>query len=185
MQHKAIWITILVGATALTLAACSTTRNHGTDDNSNDNGKDGLGGGGSTGTYSQGTGENGSGFQPSASCSVPQSNGKTSSYYFEYNKSDIHPEDMTRLQSTASNFSTNHTKLHVVGNTDNRGSREYNIALGWHRANSVATALEQAGVSKAQISTNSNGAEKPISSGSSDSDFQCNRRVDVQEKSGK
>ena len=185
MKHTAIWRTILISATAFTLAACSTTGHHGGDGSGSDNdtSKDGLGGGGSTGAYSQGLGANASGgFQPSVSCNVPQSNGKTSPYYFEYNKSDIHAEDMSRLQSSASSFATSHTRLHIVGNTDNRGSREYNIALGWHRANAVATALEQAGVNKTQISTNSNGAEKPISFGTSDNDFQCNRRVDVQEK---
>jgi len=183
MKKSAILRSILLGATLVTLAACSTTRHHGGsgDSDMNGDGTAGSSGTGANGAYSEGVG-NGSGYQPSVSCNVPQSGGKISSYYFDYDKSDIHSEDMSRLQSSASTLAASHAKLHVVGNTDNRGSREYNIALGWHRANSVATALEQSGVSKQQINTNSNGAEKPIAFGSSDDDYQCNRRVDVIEK---
>lgn len=178
MKNYSVLKNALLGAAIVTLAACSTGRHSGS---AGDMGGEGTGGsGGENGAYSQGLGGGESGFQPSISCNVPQpASGKISSYYFDYDKSDIHSEDMSRLQTTASSMTSNPSKIHVVGNTDNRGSREYNIALGWRRANSVASALEQSGVSKQQISTNSNGAEKPIAFGTSDDDYQCNRRVDV------
>jgi len=182
IKKHSIIKSIAIGAVVLSLAACSTTR-HGKGDGS-DMGAGGAGAGGANGSgaYAEGTG-GGAGFQPSASCNVPQTAGtNTQAYYFEYDKSDVHPDDMSRLQSLASNAAAKKGNLRVVGNTDNRGSREYNIALGWRRANAVASALEQAGVSKQQVNTNSNGAEKPISFGTSDEDFQCNRRVDVTEK---
>lgn len=167
---------ILVGTALLTLVACSSTRHHG------DGSEDGMGGGANgNGVYTEGLGS-GSGFQPSTSCNVPQLGGKTQSYYFAYDKSDVHPDDVNRLQSLASHLAAGNTKINVVGNTDNRGSREYNIALGWRRANAIASTLEQGGVSKQRVNTNSNGAEKPIAFGTSEDDFQCNRRVDIVEK---
>lgn len=167
---------ILIGAALLTLAACSSTRHHG-----KATGGDGMGGANGGGAYTEGLGS-GSGFQPSASCNVPQTGGKTDSYYFAYDKSDVHPDDISRLQFLGNTLSASHGKLTIVGNTDNRGSREYNIALGWRRANSVASTLQQSGVGKQQLNINSNGAEKPIAFGASEDDHQCNRRVDVIEK---
>jgi peptidoglycan-associated lipoprotein len=168
---------ITTAALVLSLAACTTTHHgHGDDSDLGPNamGQDGANGG----TYTSGVGTAG-GFQPNATCNVPSNGGKTQSYYFSYDNSDVHPEDMSRLQSLATGH---HGALRVVGNTDNRGSREYNVALGWRRAHAVSAALEQAGVSKQQINTNSNGAEKPIAFGTSENDYQCNRRVDVTEK---
>jgi peptidoglycan-associated lipoprotein len=173
----------LIAALVLSMAACSSTRHRG--GSGSDLGADGsiggAGGGAGAGAYAEGAG-GGAGFQPSANCNVPQTGGKTHPVYFAYDKSEVHPDDMSRLQALAGSLGASHVKMNVVGNTDNRGSREYNIALGWRRANAVATVLEQAGVSKQQVNTNSNGAEKPIAFGTSEDDFQCNRRVDVTEK---
>ncbi len=162
----------LIVASIITLSACSSTR-HG----SGDAGAPGAIGGEGAGGYTEAVG-GGAGFQPSTSCNVPQTAGSnTQAYYFEYDKNDVHSEDMGRLQSLASSVGASHSTVRVIGNTDNRGSREYNVALGWRRANAVAAVLKQSGVSA--INTTSNGAEKPIAFGASDSDFQCNRRVDV------
>jgi peptidoglycan-associated lipoprotein len=182
MTHrKPIIKNILIAAMVLSLAACSTTRGKGSGSDIDGNGMGAAGGAGAGGAYAEGIGGGGAGFQPSANCPAPQTNGKTEAYYFEYDKSTVHPDDMKRLQSLANSVGTGHMKLRVVGNTDNRGSREYNMALGWRRANAVASTLEQSGVSKQQVNTNSNGAEKPISFGTSENDYQCNRRVDVTE----
>jgi len=166
---------IFVGTVVLGLAACSTTGSRGAGSGSDMYGEGGMGANGG-GAYSEGMG-NGGGFQPATNCNVPAN--ATQSYYFDYDSSGVHPDDTTRLSALANNLAANSAKVKVVGNTDNRGSREYNIALGWRRADAVASALEQAGVSKNNVNKNSNGAEKPIAFGDSADDYQCNRRVDV------
>ena len=160
---------------AVLLAACSSHHGPGagvTDANA-------MGGAGANGAYAQGAG-GGAGFQPSASCNVPQTAGmNTQPYYFDFNSNNVHPEDTGRLQSLAQNISSSHSNVKIVGNTDDRGSREFNMALGWRRANAVSSNLQQYGVNKTQITTTSNGAEKPIALGNSEDDYQCNRRVDA------
>jgi peptidoglycan-associated lipoprotein len=172
-MHRAIKIAV-ISAGIIGLAACSSSR-HGAGSPVTD--ANGMGGAG--GTYTQGLGGNG-GFQPSTSCNVPQTSGyKTAAYYFEFDNSDVNSADTDRLHSLAQSLAAGNSSVRVVGNTDSRGSREYNVALGWRRANAVTSSLQQNGVPKSRITTDSNGAEKPIAFGSSDEDFQCNRRVDV------
>lgn len=173
MKKISIIKPILIAVTALGLVACASHRGSGAGV-SDVNG--GMGGAGANGAYAQGAG-GGAGFQPSASCNVPQTPGmNTQAYYFDFNSDNVHPEDSGRLQSLAQ---ANPSHIKVVGNTDDRGSREFNMALGWRRANQVSSNLQQYGVKKSQISTNSNGAEKPVALGNSEDDYQCNRRVDA------
>lgn len=160
---------IVVSACGLVLAACSSTKHRG------GAGMEGEGIGGANGAYAQGLGSE-AGFQPSTSCNIP---GNANAVFFDFDQSNVHPEDQSRLQNLGQSLGANHGKIRLIGNTDDRGSREYNVALGWRRANSVASVLQQNGASKAQIQTESNGAEKPIAYGQSEEDFQCNRRVDI------
>lgn len=165
---KVLALTLLVSS----LIACTSHRKAGAN---------GEGAGlGANGAYAQGIGE-GEGYGDLAAiCHVPQTPGfKTQSFYFDYDKYDVHSEDLSRIQALAQSIAANHSSIRVVGNTDDRGSREYNMALGWKRANAVVAILKQDGVSANSISANSNGAEKPVAFGSSEQDFQCNRRVDV------
>ncbi len=167
-MHRAIKIAV-ISVGVISLAACSSTR-HGAGSSISD-----ANGSGAGGTYTQGIGGAG-GFQPNTSCNVPQTSGyRTSAYYFEFDDSNVNPADTGRLQSLAQ--ASSGQSVRVVGNTDSRGSREYNVALGWRRANAVSSILKQNGVT--QVATDSNGAEKPIAFGSSEEDYQCNRRVDV------
>ncbi len=177
MKIKNIIKSTLLVVVVVSFAACSSTKG----------GRGGAGGYGSgsgadaygSGQEAYGQGSGGSGFYDGANCNVQQS---AQAYYFDFNSNSVHPEDRARLQSVAQNLANGNGKVHVVGNTDNRGSREYNVALGWRRADAVSSTLEQYGVSKQQVATTSNGAEKPVAYGNSEQDYQCNRRVDV--KSG-
>ena len=74
-----------------------------------------------------------------------------------------------------------HPEKHVAieGNTDIRGSREYNIALGQRRANAVQNILRIQGVQASQIRTVSYGAEKPIAYGNTEAAYSLNRRDDL------
>jgi peptidoglycan-associated lipoprotein len=175
-KHSLLKMTV-IGASALALVACSSHRGHGSSVSDGGMGNDGMGGTG--GAYTQGLGGE-AGYAPSTSCNVPQTPGmNTQAYYFDYDSASVHPEDQGRLQNLAQNITSSHSNVKVVGNTDDRGSREYNMALGWKRANDISSNLQQHGVSKSQIITSSNGAEKPIAVGSSEDDYQCNRRVDA------
>ncbi len=71
------------------------------------------------------------------------------------------------------------TRMVIQGNTDERGSREYNLALGQRRADSVKQMLLLLGAQEAQIETVSFGEEKPRASGKDEASFSENRRSDI------
>ncbi len=101
-------------------------------------------------------------------------------YYFDFDKSTIQSTYIPSLQIQARYLITHpQAKILIAGNTDERGSREYNIGLGQRRASSVARFLQGQGVSKNQILTVSYGAEKPIAFGHSEADYSKNRRADL------
>lgn len=130
------------------------------------------------GAYAQGMGAGSGGFAGTQACSVPETTGfKTQSFYFDYDKSEV--KDLAAAQALAQAIATGNSSIRVVGNTDDRGSREYNMALGARRASAIAAALKQDGVGANQVTSKSNGAEKPVAFGTSDQDYTCNRRVDV------
>ncbi|HZQ25574.1 MAG TPA: peptidoglycan-associated lipoprotein Pal [Terriglobales bacterium] len=97
--------------------------------------------------------------------------------YFDYDKSDIRADQQSALQSDAQ-FLAQHPNIQftVEGHCDERGSTEYNLALGTSRAESVKNALVQAGVNAGRIKTISYGKEKPFCSESNESCWQQNRR---------
>jgi peptidoglycan-associated lipoprotein len=167
---------VILGMAVVTIVGCSSTKK-----NNSGNAGGYLGGAGyDQGAYGAGQtyGQGGEGgYYNDPNCNIPAG---SQAYYFDFDSNAIHSEDRGRLQSLAQSANANHEQLRVVGNTDNRGSREYNVALGWRRADAVSSALEQYGVSKQQIATTSNGAEKPVAYGNSENDYQCNRRVDAQ-----
>jgi peptidoglycan-associated lipoprotein len=68
-------------------------------------------------------------------------------------------------------------KATIEGHCDERGTREYNLALGDRRANSVKNALVSSGVSAAQLSTISYGKERPVATGSDEASWAENRRA--------
>ncbi len=106
--------------------------------------------------------------------------GENESFYFGFDQSVVYPMYLKDIQTHANYLLTHpNVKVKLEGNTDARGSREYNVALGWRRADSVAKVLELDGVSKRQIEEVSYGSERPFASGTTDQDYQLNRRVDL------
>jgi peptidoglycan-associated lipoprotein len=69
--------------------------------------------------------------------------------------------------------------LRVEGHTDERGSREYNIGLGWRRAHTVSTYLQQQGIGKDKIDAVSYGKEKPTNPEHTPTAWKKNRRVEI------
>jgi peptidoglycan-associated lipoprotein len=98
--------------------------------------------------------------------------------YFGFDSSDISGEGMTLLTAHA-HYLVSHPTMHVrlEGNTDERGSREYNIGLGERRAQAVRRAMLLQGVAEAQLSTVSYGAERPQVDGHDETAWAKNRRV--------
>ena len=100
--------------------------------------------------------------------------------YFDFDKSEIKPEFADIVTATAHTLSGNpRLKLKLEGNTDERGTREYNIGLGERRAQAVRRALMLQGVAESQVSTVSFGAERPAAEGDDEAAWAKNRRVEV------
>jgi len=98
--------------------------------------------------------------------------------FFDYDKSGIRPNQMHVLISNA-DFLRDHAEIRVLleGHADERGSTEYNLALGDPRANAVMQGLVRAGVSAERIETVSYGKERPFCKESNEVCWQDNRRA--------
>jgi peptidoglycan-associated lipoprotein len=100
--------------------------------------------------------------------------------YFDFDKSDIKPEFTPIVQANAQYLIAHAgSKLKLEGNTDERGTREYNIGLGERRAQAVRRALMLLGVADTQLTTVSFGAERPAVAGDDESAWAKNRRVEL------
>ena len=100
--------------------------------------------------------------------------------YFEYDSAEITVDGQDLLVHHAGYLVAN-PAVHMTleGSTDERGSREYNIALGDRRALSVQRILELNGVAPEQVTVVSYGEEKPAAEGHSDAAWRLNRRVEL------
>ena len=102
------------------------------------------------------------------------------SVLFDYNSYVIKDEYRSLVEAHAK-FLTSHpsVKMLIQGNTDERGSREYNLALGQKRSDAVKKALTLLGVSESQLESVSLGEEKPSCGDASESCWSANRRGDM------
>jgi peptidoglycan-associated lipoprotein len=102
------------------------------------------------------------------------------SIYYEYDKSDIRPESRSLIEANAKYLLAHpELKIRVEGNADERGSAEYNLALGQRRAESVARMMKLLGVADGRIEAVSLGKEKPKRTGHDETSWQENRRSDI------
>jgi peptidoglycan-associated lipoprotein len=100
--------------------------------------------------------------------------------YFDYDSYVIKPDFQAAIEAHAKYLSANKTrKLAIEGHTDERGGREYNLALGQKRAESVRRALGLLGVADAQVEAVSFGKEKPAALGSDEESMAKNRRAEL------
>ena len=100
--------------------------------------------------------------------------------FFDYNSSRLKPDALDLVRGHAEYLSRfSDVRVRVEGHTDERGSREYNIALGDNRARSVARILQLQGVDAGQFSTLSYGEEVPLDEGQGENSWRRNRRVEV------
>jgi peptidoglycan-associated lipoprotein len=97
--------------------------------------------------------------------------------YFDYDKSDIRADQQSSIQADVA-FLNQHGNISILieGHCDERGSTEYNLALGDQRANAVKNALTASGMNASRIKTISYGKEKPFCTESNEACWQQNRR---------
>ncbi len=100
--------------------------------------------------------------------------------YFEYNSNEISSEYRSAIEAHAAYLSRNpSTSVTLEGHADERGSREYNLALGESRALAVKQQMLILGASSSQIRLVSYGEERPAVDGHDESSWQQNRRVEI------
>lgn len=102
------------------------------------------------------------------------------SVYFAFDSYVVEPQFQPLVQMHAQYLAANQgQRIRIEGNTDVRGSSEYNLALGQRRSVAVARQLTQQGVNAAQIEAVSFGKERPVAAGSSEEAHAQNRRADI------
>ena len=100
--------------------------------------------------------------------------------YFEYDKFTLTSKSIQALKGVVTLMRKNpKIMLSLEGHADERGTREYNLALGQRRSESVANYLIANGIKRNQLSVKSFGEERPLSLGSNDSAWSKNRRVEI------
>lgn len=100
--------------------------------------------------------------------------------YFDYDSSAIREEDRQIIAAHAAYLAANPGAVVVLeGHADERGSREYNIALGERRAKAVRQLLLFQGAADRQLETVSYGEERPVAQGHDEAAWQQNRRVEI------
>ncbi len=133
---------------------------------------------GADGAYTSGAA--GAGSYDMAALNDPNSPLSRRVIYFDYDSAEISAADQDTLMAHAGFLVANSgARITLEGNTDERGSREYNIALGDRRGQSVQRILELNGVPSGQISVVSYGEEKPAAEGHSEAAWRLNRRVEI------
>lgn len=100
--------------------------------------------------------------------------------YFDYDSSSVRPQDLPILEAHAAYLSTHpNVSIRVEGHTDDRGSREYNLALGERRALAIRQILMLQGASINQFQVTSYGEERLAAEGYDESVWSKNRRVEL------
>lgn len=103
--------------------------------------------------------------------------------YFDFDSYVVKPEFQGAVEGYARMLSTlRDRKLSLEGHADERGGREYNLALGQKRAEAVARALELLGVNAAQVEAVSFGEERPADPRSTEEAWAQNRRVEIRDR---
>lgn len=101
-------------------------------------------------------------------------------FYFEFDRSELKPEARDQLREHARYLRDNSSaRVVIYGHTDERGTREYNLALGERRAASVRSFLQGEGVSSRQIRIVSYGEERPVDPRSNEEAWALNRRAEL------
>jgi len=170
-KHRSVFVrTLLIGAVMFTVSACSSTddENAALDANGQSALADGMG---TDGAYQDGQGSAAPGTQADLVVNVGDR------VFFGYDRYDVSDEARMTLDKQAT-WLKQYASLSITveGHADERGTREYNIALGDRRATAVKNYLVAAGVEASRINTISYGKERPAVPGSDETSWTQNRR---------
>ncbi|PCH60664.1 MAG: peptidoglycan-associated lipoprotein [Gammaproteobacteria bacterium] len=181
---------VLLAGAVFALVACSSTKQSGADvliddlessEFSTENDDDGV----LTGGLGDGNGVSGSGIDGGDSFALEELNNPDSPLseriiYFPVD-SNVIGDEYTGMVEAHARFLAENPDINIIleGHTDERGSREYNLALGERRAQSVSDFLLLQGASSSQTETVSYGEERPAQSGQSEAFWGQNRRVEI------
>jgi peptidoglycan-associated lipoprotein len=117
---------------------------------------------------------------PGAGGATAAGSGVATTIYFDFDSSEVKPEFATVITAHGKRLAGDRTlRVRLEGNTDERGSAEYNVALGERRAQSVKRALLLQGATEAELTTVSYGAERPAAEGHDEAAWSKNRRVEI------
>lgn len=185
------WLLIPSLAVSLAMTGCaskkpattgSTTTLPTGADGSTANGANTTGLGSNGGLNGQGLGENGTGTQGSGLGPMDAMRAALANrvVHFDFDSSDLSQEDFGTLNAHSRYLAQNSAaRVTLVGHTDERGTREYNLALGERRAKAVQAFLVTNGAAASQIDVVSYGKEKPVNEGHTDDAWAENRRVEI------
>ena len=188
MAMKQLWKLALAIAAASMLAACSSTPEQSTpvEDRTAtaSSGTTAANSGASTSGVGNQNGSSGSNLQGASASGNPLKDPRSPlsrrEIFYDYDSFVVKDEYKPLLEAHAAYLKSNrNARITVEGNTDERGSREYNLALGQKRSESVKRVLTLLGVNEGQIDTVSFGEEKPRNPASSETAWSENRRCDL------
>jgi peptidoglycan-associated lipoprotein len=177
-MYRRIVVLMLLAAGCLGLAACASHKpkpSAAQEQSSSQNGA------GANSEGANGANANGGPFGNQNSVNGPQEGMLAKrTIYFDFDSAVI-KEEGTQIVAAHAKYLSDHTdaRVRLEGNTDERGSPEYNIGLGMRRAQAVRQALLLQGASAAQITVVSYGAEHPVDPAHDEDAWAKNRRVDI------
>lgn len=183
-MNKILWPMLL----ALTLSACGTTKGpEATVEDRTGTGVATTPADGAASTGVAGAGVTGSAIAGSEASGDPRKDPASPlskrSIYFDFDSFVVKEEYRPTLEAHAGYLmSKRDARITLQGNADERGSREYNLALGQKRADAVKSRLRLLGAAEAQIETVSFGEEKPRATGQDEAAWAENRRADLNYK---
>ncbi|OQX15542.1 MAG: peptidoglycan-associated lipoprotein [Thiothrix lacustris] len=188
MKMKTLVFSVLMAAVSVTGCQQAPTNTAGTGGTGGGYGTDGTGGGyGTGGAGGYGTGGNyGNGYGTGAGQYTPAELRNPSSIlaqrviYFDLDRAEIKPEYMNVLNAHASLLAAYpNLRVRLEGHADERGSREYNVALSERRGYSVLDYMQVKGTSSNQMEVIGYGEEVPAMFGHNESAWSKNRRVEI------
>ena len=171
MNNSGIKVILLTSVLAVLMTACSSTPSGG------NAGDGGYSGSTTVSDNKVATGSvDGSGITGSV---IDPSGDVDTVFYFDFNKSILKAESLVALRIHSQRLVANPANIKLRGHADERGTREYNIALGERRAMAVKEFMVLQGVDSGSIETISYGEERPAVAGSSEASWALNRRVEI------
>ena len=178
--NKAVWA---LAISAVILSGCSEDEKDASLTDGSQNATSGINDA-STSGLNGGSGMSGSDMYPNAGIgpefSDPNNPLSKSTIYFMLDSSQVQ-DDFVPVIAAHAQYLVAHPDQHVImeGHGDERGSREYNIALGEQRAKSIVSMMKVQGVSESQLQVVSYGEEKPVAAGHDEAAWELNRRVEI------